>query len=91
MHTILTITPMETTKTAKERAKELVDKYGVHTAIVVADEILNRDKQWIEKLCRDYPTGGVPSSERWELSDFDKSVTMFHELKHEIFSLQVNQ
>jgi len=62
---------------AKEKAKELINIFGKEVALKVVDELLKRDKNWIEKLFKEYP-------QDWSLSDYDKSIEMFNNLKNEI-------
>lgn len=62
---------------AKEKAGELINIFGKEVAFKVADELLKRDRQWIEKLSKEHP-------QDWSLSDYDKSLEMFNNLKNEI-------
>lgn len=63
--------------TSIEKANELIAKFGMTMALKVVEELLNRDKQWVEKLSDENP-------ETWQLSDFDKSIKMFDQVKNEI-------
>ena len=68
----------------KEKAKELLDKFKVpllnenkRLALIAVDELLNRDRQWIEKLSKEMP-------DRWSMDDLKKSMNMFEEVKEQI-------
>jgi hypothetical protein len=68
--------------TAKEKAAKLIEKFGKENAVLVVDELTERDKQWIEKLTHDCP-------DMWQESDFEKSKLMFDEVLKEIKLLTV--
>lgn len=65
---------------AKEKAKSLVTNFGKEVALKVIEELLKRDKQWVEKLSTEFPN-------EWELSDFKKSKLIFDEVKNEVEKL----
>lgn len=67
----------------QETAKRLYDTFGYETAIQVANEMFQRDKQWIEKLVDDYPND-------WKLSDINKSIKMYGELAELLYNLHIN-
>lgn len=65
---------------AIEKAKELVSIFGKENSFKVVDELLKRDKQWIDKLSSE-------DSDKWQPSDFDKSASLFNDVKIEIEKL----
>jgi hypothetical protein len=64
-------------RTNKEFADELISTFGEELAVKVITVLLIRDKQWIDKLSKDYPGD-------WSLTDYNKSVKMFKEVEKEI-------
>lgn len=61
----------------KQKAKLLVNMFGKKKAIAVAIELLNRDKQWVAQLNKEYP-------DYYKLTCANKSTKMFVKLITEI-------
>lgn len=69
--------------TPQEKAQQLTKEFGKEFALKVVGHLLQRDKQWIEKLSEESP-------DKWQLSDFDKSIKMYEEVKTEIQNISTD-
>jgi hypothetical protein len=80
--------------TAREKANELYmmfygelyhltvsrPRVAKRCALNAVDEIIKRDKQWVAQLSKENP-------EQWQLSDINKSVAMFEEVREEVMKM----